>query len=470
MKATKLGLLFLLLAFGSTVETAWQVRNRVGPLALGPTGCRVLQGKFHGPSFSFTEERKEAFSDGNTLEVTNAFGAVRIAAGDPGTVAVTLRKVLYRPTEAEAREYAPKVQLQVERAGDVLRLGTNREALEGDFRQDVGFETHFELAVPPETKVKVVNEHGEVRVADVLEADVSSSFDAIVVERIRGPVHIKGRHGDVSASMVRGALKLSNRHGDARLEDVEQNTTVEVEHGTVTAARVAGAVISTTHGGVTAENVTGDLEVRAQHAGVEATDVSGRADVETSFGSVSLRRVGGDARVRAQHGGVRAAEIGGGLDVESSYDGVRLEQVKGPVTVTVEHGGVQGQGLEQGGRLKASGEDVTLDGFKGALDVQVERAGVVLRPGGAVVQALRVSTRHGGIELDVPAGSRFLLKASAQPGEVETDVPGLVITQTGRSRVEGRVGDGSSEVVLSADHGDVHVRAAALVAEKKPDN
>ena len=469
MKGTKLGLLFLFLAFGSTVETAWQVRNRVGPLALGPTGCRVLRGNFQGPSFEFSDQKTESLEDGKTLEVTNSFGGVRISAGEPGQVAVTLRKKVYRPTEALAREYAPRIQLKVERAGDILRVGTNREALEAeDEASQVGFETHLEITVPAETKVRVANEHGDARVTDVLEADVESSFDAIVVERIRGPVGVRGRHGDVTVSMVRGTLSLSSRHGTVQVEDVEQASTIDAEHGGVSLARVAGASVTNAQGAVRADTVKGDLVVRSRHAEVSAKDVTGKVDVETSFGHVDLARVGGDALVRTQHAGVAAADLGGGLDVECTYDGVRADRVKGPVTITVDHGGVRASGLEKGGRIKATGDSIELDGVRGAFEIDADRADVMVRPSGPLTEPLRVTARHGSIELAVPAGSRFVMKASAQTGEVTADVPGLALTQTGHSHVEGRLGDGASEVVLATEgHGDVKVRAAAVVAEKK---
>ena len=41
VKASKLGLLLLILAFGAAVETAWQLRGKID---IGPTGCRVLRG------------------------------------------------------------------------------------------------------------------------------------------------------------------------------------------------------------------------------------------------------------------------------------------------------------------------------------------------------------------------------------------------------------------------------------------
>src|SRR6185436_20334314 len=46
VRASKLGLLILILAFGGAVETAWNVRQHID---VGPLGCRALGGRFYGP-------------------------------------------------------------------------------------------------------------------------------------------------------------------------------------------------------------------------------------------------------------------------------------------------------------------------------------------------------------------------------------------------------------------------------------
>ncbi len=53
MKPRKLALLFLILGFGALVETAYSLKTR---MAIGPMGCRVLTGRFQGPSYSFEVE------------------------------------------------------------------------------------------------------------------------------------------------------------------------------------------------------------------------------------------------------------------------------------------------------------------------------------------------------------------------------------------------------------------------------
>ena len=66
MSARKIGLLILILAFGASVETAWQVR---GDWRVGPEGCRVIGGRFYGPSYSFEQTAERAVPAGAALRL-----------------------------------------------------------------------------------------------------------------------------------------------------------------------------------------------------------------------------------------------------------------------------------------------------------------------------------------------------------------------------------------------------------------
>jgi len=445
MKGAKIGLLLVILAFGSTVETAWRIRNHIGPGAWGWFTGR----HFDGPSFTFDAQQTEVVAASTPVEVENAFGAVNVSAGAPGEVRITLRKVVYLGAQDKARAFADRIQLQAVREGGALRVRTNRADLDhrltgGDSEAD--FQTHLDVLVPPGT----------------------ASFDTVRVERVAGPADIEARHGDVRATGIKGDLKLTNRHGDVTIEDVEGKATLDVQHGEVSATRVGGLVVSGAHGDVTADAVHGDFDVHTQHGAVRGVDVTGRASVETSFQGVTLEKVGGDARVHTEHGEVSLTDVTGAVDAQASFDDVSLTRIGGPATVTVSHGAVRARGLEKGARVRASGDEVVLDGFRGPVDIEAERAMVRLVPTGAIGAAVKVTATHGAIELDVPAGSRIDVQASAQSGEITTDVPGLSATQMGPGKLTATLGGGGNAVVLSTSHGDVRLRGAAAVAEKTP--
>ena len=188
---------------------------------------------------------------------------MQVVAGEAGEVKLTLRKVVFRPSESEAREFADRVKARVETVGGVVRVDTNRDVVGRDDR--VGFETHLALVVPPGTPLTVVNEHGAVDVQDAASADVTSSFEDVRIVRVKGPVGVKSRHGDVSVSDVEGALTLSGRHGDVEVRNVGGRATLETQHGSVSVSAVGGLEVDHAHGDVGADDVRGDLRVTNQH-------------------------------------------------------------------------------------------------------------------------------------------------------------------------------------------------------------
>ena len=92
----KLGFLLLLLAFGATVETAWRVKHHAG-WDIGAEGCRVIGGKFYGPSFAFDDETTQPLATAGPVAVENAFGSVTVGTGAAGQVRVQIRSASFAP-------------------------------------------------------------------------------------------------------------------------------------------------------------------------------------------------------------------------------------------------------------------------------------------------------------------------------------------------------------------------------------
>jgi DUF4097 and DUF4098 domain-containing protein YvlB len=459
VKPRKLALLFLILGFGAAIETAYSLKNR---LAIGPAGCRVLTGRFQGPSYSFESEQvREGVPADLVLEVENAFGEVRVWKGEPGRVKLRLRKVVYLPTEEQAGALAGRLQASLQLAGDTLRVTTNRRELEQ--ASEAGFETHLAIEVPPETRVSIQNEHGAASVADAKRAKVASSYDAVRAERIAGAVEIDSRHGDVVAESVGGELNLRSRYGSVDVQNAGP-VVLTAAHGDVSVKGVASLKAELSYSDLSVESVQGELEVHGSHAAVKAQGVKGRTQVETSYRNVELRELQGDARVKAEHVAVSASDLSGALHVETTYEDVEATDVGGTVDVSVDHGGFRGTRLLRGARVKTSGDDVELRAFEGPLEIEARRGNVRLVPEKALVDAITATTVRGGIELAVPAGSHFELDASAERGELHLDLPELAVQESSSARVKGRLGQGGKAVTLRSEHGDISVesRTAAV--------
>jgi hypothetical protein len=264
-------------------------------------------------------------------------------------------------------------------------------------------------------------------------------------------------------SGIGAGLKLTARHGNVEVEDVKEAAKIDVEHGDLATRRTGAIDAGLRFGGLETEGVEGDLVVRGAHAELRATDVAGRAEVETSFAGIHLARVGGDVRATAKNGEVTAEDVAGGLFAETTHAGVSLDHVDGPVQVIVDHGEVGARALARGAKVRATGGDVSLDGFAGPVEVEVERGSAHLSPRAALGAAVTASATHGEVRLDVPEGSRLDLDAESRRGELRADVPGLAATEEAREagrghRLTGKLGGGGATVRLRAD-GDVVLEA-----------
>jgi len=463
VSARKIGLLLLILGTGAGIETAWSVRNH---LDIGPSGCRVLGGRFYGASYRFEEEATRVAAADARVEVTNAFGAVRVRAGQTNELRVGLVKVVYLPTEDKAREFAAGIKLRVEENGSALRVSTNRDELTRR-ADEVGFETHLTIDVPAGAFVVVKNDHGEVAVKDVARTEIDSSYDSVQVEHIGGDTEIKSRHGDVAVVEVKGALTLTARHGGVEAKGVKGLALVDSEHGDVTVDQAGGLRLKFAYGSANVAGIVGDLDVQGSHGGVKVAGVTGSARVASSFGGLSVAEVGADARLKVEHGEIEATDVKGSLEAAATFDHVRLERIGGPVVVSVEHGGFTGRELAQGVRAKVSGDSVELEGFRGQVELEVERGAADLRPQGAIAEPVSVKTSNGAIHLDVPSTSRFELEARVRRGEIEVNVPGFTATETTGQLLKGALGTGGPAVRLHAEGGDVTIDSSSLQAAKK---
>ena len=463
MRASRLGLLLLILGFGLFVEAAWDSRAHI---SIGASGCRVLSGRFYGPSFEFEDQaRLELTGDSLPIVIGNSFGDVKVSPGEGSSVEVQLRKVVYRPTRVEAEEFAEEIRVVLREDSGRVVLETNRADLTRKLRghREIGFETHLSVQVPAGSIVRIDNSHGAVHVEDMGELEASNSYDTQHVSRISGPTQLTNRHGRVSARHISGTLRVASRYADVEIEDVDAAASLDMHHGDVQLRRVAAIELKIRHGRLDAEVVGGELTVRGSHASISANQVTGRCDVETTWGDVTLQNLADSARATASHGELRISDVAGSFDGEASYKDAEIERVGGKVTLRVRQAGVTGRSLNGGAEIATSGDDVLLERFAGSVKVNASRGNIVLRPIEALTDDLLAVAEHGNIVLELPASSRFDLDATARRGQLELD-PELELSirsrdEEGRSeRVKGSLGSGGATVTLRAERGDVRVK------------
>jgi DUF4097 and DUF4098 domain-containing protein YvlB len=111
-------------------------------------------------------------------------------------------------------------------------------------------------------------------------------------------------------------------------------------------------------------------------------------------------------------------------------------------------------------RLNARSRDIQISEFAQALDLTLERGNIDLRPG-KTVPKIEVHTRSGDIELAMPDGAKFDLKASTDRGEAHNDFgEPLRVDETNRgATIVG--GSGGPQLRLETGRGAVTVRKAS---------
>jgi DUF4097 and DUF4098 domain-containing protein YvlB len=458
VRGRKVLLLITLLASGGSVEALWRLRE----VGVRPAGCWfLLPDRFRGRSFNFPFEKTLEIPAGTSLAVDNAFGRVIVREGKAGVVRIRLENVVYSRDEARARGVASKVVIETHLEGTTLRVGTNRQDLEGRGElKDAGLETHLDLEVPPGTSAEVRNAHGNVEVADVAAARLDNSFGDVRLANVKGAASVVSRHGDVTLTNVGGNLSLETHYGDASIVNAAGTAAVKMEHGDLSLDHTGAADVELKNGDMKGGDIAGAFVFQGEHAEVDVSGVKGACSVATTYRDVKVSEVAGDLKVKTEHGSLTATGVGGGVSADVSFDDVSLASIKGWVEATVVHGGFKGEGLEKGARVNASGDDVVLERFRGPVTIQASRGSVELKPSGPLVDPVIVTTTNGGITLEVPSGSRFDLDASVNSGDLAvSSIPQFVSTLSSTSHVTGKLGGGGSAVRLAAQQGDVSVEA-----------
>ena len=106
------------------------------------------------------------------------------------------------------------------------------------------------------------------------------------------------------------------------------------------------------------------------------------------------------------------------------------------------------------------GQSVRLADFNTSLEMAVQRGDVELRPA-MPLPKMDVDVRNGSVDLAIPGGAKFALKAQVAKGEVENDYgEPLRVSDEGRGgQITGAVGEGPS-IAITTERGRVLIRKA----------
>jgi DUF4097 and DUF4098 domain-containing protein YvlB len=236
---------------------------------------------------------------------------------------------------------------------------------------------------------------------------------------------------------------------------------------------------------VEAHGRTGDFDIQT---------VNGTVDISSDNAGVRLESIGGDVRVDLRKSDIiRAIGVKGAVDLKGHGQDVELQNIDGQVTVAGTYTGqiqlsnlakplrwedtqisvncekVPGQihlGLGEftaenviALRLNARSRDIQISNFSQSLELTLDRGNIDLRPGKNVPK-IEVHTHSGDLELALPEGSKFDLKASTDRGEVHNDYGGPLRVDENERGATIVGGSGGPQLRLETGRGAVTVRKA----------
>jgi hypothetical protein len=287
-------------------------------------------------------------------------------------------------------------------------------------------------------RLEMTNEADAIVIRALQEGHRDISFVATDLE-ITVPkgarVETRGRQGDFDITGVNGDVDMESDNADIRLQDIGGNVRIELKASDI--VRAAG--------------VKGSVEIKGTGQDIDLEDIDGQVTVAGNyFGELQFRNIPRPVRfeggLRSRTSEFRVAASPG--MIRMGRGNLMMQDVKGPVSVN------------------ARSKDVQISGFTDSLELRVDRGDIELRPGVTPLAKINAATDSGNIELALPEGARFVLKAIAEHGEVENDFGDVLKVEEsgeGKSRsavLVGATGTGP-ELILRSERGNVRVRKSS---------
>lgn len=299
------------------------------------------------PLTAFAEEKVEqkfskveALAKDGKVIVGNVSGTIEVRGWPEAQVKIEALKVSRAKNEAKAKENLDKVQIVVQKTGEILRIETKYPENQGR-GESLSVSVNYQVWVPDKA--------------------------ALTVSNVSGPIAIEGIGGAFQGKTVSGSATLTKLSG--------------------------GADCYVVSGSTKASDIVGDCTFRSVSGGIVVARVKGSVEAETTSGPVSMIGIEGAKSVRAKalSGSVvydgklekdgkysleaMSGRLGMTIPADSNFD-VEAESFSGgietdfDVAVTGRISGGRGPARELRGTVGQGGASVRLKAFSGHISLK----------------------------------------------------------------------------------------------------
>jgi DUF4097 and DUF4098 domain-containing protein YvlB len=293
-----------------------------------------------------------------------------------------------------------------------------------------------------------------VRAIDRASADKANGGSQCTVEKTGDTITVTSRSSgiqdsarvtvDLDVTVPKGAsVELRGQNGDFDIGDLSGEVSVYSDNAGVRAQNLAGKLKVDTRKSdiIRATGIKGDIELKGHGRDIELEDIQGQVSINGSYsGETTLRNVSKPVRF------------------ESSITQLHLERVPGELQLGLTT--LSGSNLVGPLTVKTTKpKDIRLSDVTDSVSIDLEEGDVELTQTKLPMPRVDVRVHSGSVELALPTAAKCNLNASTNHGEISNDFDER-LKQTSDDRGARLVGSlgGSTEVKLSTDRGGITVR------------
>jgi len=317
------------------------------------------------------------------------------------------------------------------------------------------FRGNAKISGDPNATMVAVTGHKTIRSLQRRDADEANTEtplqlvqngDQIIVRTGQNRVSDRLRVSeDLEITVPKGAsIEAHGRYGDFDIDNVDGAVDVESDNA-----------------GVRVQNIGGNIRVQTQKSDViRAVGVKGNIDLKGRGSDVELRDVAGLVTIDGVYtGDIRFQNLAKPVHFTGTQTDFQAQAVPGQIDMTP--GDFTGNGITGPVQINGRSRDVTMSDFTQALNITLDRGDITLRPSATNFPKIDVRTHSGDLELAIPAGAKFDLRAETGHGDFENDWgPPLTTEARGHGGgVSGTVGSGPT-LLVATDRGTITVRKA----------
>lgn len=299
------------------------------------------------PLTAFAEEKieqkfskVEALAKDGKVILGNVSGTIDIKSWAEAQVKIEAVKVSKAKTMDKAKENMDKVQIVVQKTGEIVRIETKYPEQKGR-HESISVSVNYQVWIPEKASLSVTNVSGSV-IAD----GIGGAFEGRVTS---GNATLTRLGGGADCYVVSGTTRASDLVGDCEFTAVSGNISVDRVKGSVQAETTSGAVRMT--------EVEGAKSVRGKALSGNVT-YDGKIEKD---GKYTLEAMSGRLEM------IIPADSSFDLSAESFSGGIQTDFA---VTMTGRISGGHGPVREVRGTVGAGGASVRLKAFSGSISLK----------------------------------------------------------------------------------------------------